>query len=1217
MRINQSEKLEKNMSISLDRSKFNDSVNQIIKKQQSSNKTFKSIYDCEDNHEYFRKIKKLNKRPLINSLDVALVIPVPSLTKEDCFKYVNIHSKLTSKTSAPIPNSTNKNLTKVLNKTEQESQIASDTNSNKVALNQTKSNEPRLNNEKCEEKCSEREQVENDDREDAQSTASSFDFKFFSDSELDEEKENEANERTPKSTNSQTISGKLGDSIVNQIKSANSEPINKLIQLQRKKTENLTKELQKSRQISNLLKQNLKNYTANQTSISSNENLSNRLKKSISSHEPEKKASKESLNEQEKLEKLKSNLKPTKKTIKMNESDLSAIRDTRNKGITKMSSGSHKSQCKQVKSFSSSNKPIRSPSLGVSASSSLGFSTTRLKETPKTSSSFTSFSCSNEKNNRETYQEHLFKDFKKRLSEAPQILMTDSELRNLVSEIENQLHEKFKNSLDKYINKLRTIRKNISFVENDTFYKKILTGVILPKQLPEMNNEDMASDRVIAERQENKRKESDLILQSQKEIQEQKRKILINRTKQLENFDTIYFGQANNELLSDSIENDVNKERSKSPTQTQTSPTALSESVEGNQKTDSQNIDDSSQNRAANTIDPVVSFDDLFPEKKASSAKSASEEKNASDEMEEKDTTKEHGIKHTFHLLCKICLKNMSSSISNVPVVAPILNETKLRPSISMPVASEKSNSHELTFKRNAQSSIEISHKSALEKAATGISLVVSNETQKAAGYEKVTSQLSTSSKSSASSSSFKNAFIEISPTEKVYLKQFIETQNDFYNHLNSLNFFSQIQTYHVKLFKEDLFLYLRSKSQKEKENLVYLKFEPNESLDKSIMTVNTSDSKAFKLFSDSLQSMAKSRQGFYKAILSEEHKKYIKNFFFFNLRPKPVQSDASQIDLEIMKNYSLRIVRDKPYIIGVIEPRENFENRSLSNKVDQKKIFLDKHVELNACTTNAPSDVCTPSTCILLSTEDEKNSNETASSKTKRKCDSGGDLEEQTKRRKTDAEIKNTQGVEAIETKTNENNTREPYLPADESRKNEQQQQKQNQELTEQQIDAMLRKNIERQMKDPRIKRKLEDLAKSSLIFEQESQARPAQQAENVAIPSNENKTNDDEQLPLCQISTTFHNTLEEESKSDSNAAKHDETVASTSTMPNTLSEKVHSTNASIIENENIQISYVNKSINEYQAPSWHGDSKTAFENLLKMHATQLAQLSFHNPKW
>jgi hypothetical protein len=40
----------------------------------------KSIYDFADNHEYWQNIKKLNKRPAINALDLSSLVPQPRLT---------------------------------------------------------------------------------------------------------------------------------------------------------------------------------------------------------------------------------------------------------------------------------------------------------------------------------------------------------------------------------------------------------------------------------------------------------------------------------------------------------------------------------------------------------------------------------------------------------------------------------------------------------------------------------------------------------------------------------------------------------------------------------------------------------------------------------------------------------------------------------------------------------------------------------------------------------------------------------------------------------------------------------------------------------------------------------------------------------------------------------------------------------------------------------
>jgi hypothetical protein len=157
-----------------------------------------------------------------------------------------------------------------------------------------------------------------------------------------------------------------------------------------------------------------------------------------------------------------------------------------------------------------------------------------------------------------------------------------------------------------------------------------------------------------------------------------------------------------------------------------------------------------------------------------------------------------------------------------------------------------------------------------------------------------------------------------------------------------------------------------------------------------------------------------------------------------------------------------------------------------------------------------------------------------------------------------------------------------------------------------------MLRRNLEKSLKDPRIKRKFEGFAKSTLVSEQEPQAQPVESTEE-AVSSKEGITI--EEFKHFQISKFLQNISNEVKES---APKRDETVASSSTISNNLLKTTHSTSSSLFDTENVQVSSAyERSSGDKQVPSWHGDSKQAFENLLKMHETQLGKLSFHNPNW
>jgi hypothetical protein len=252
--------------------------------------------------------------------------------------------------------------------------------------------------------------------------------------------------------------------------------------------------------------------------------------------------------------------------------------------------------------------------------------------------------------------------------------------------------------------------------------------------------------------------------------------------------------------------------------------------------------------------------------------------------------------------------------------------------------------------------------------------------------------------------------------------------------------------------------------------------------------------------------------------------------------------------------------------------------------------LLMDKLADRNK--TNFSSPALTPSTNSSPSFENENDSDDMENSKTKRKCDSDGDLEEQSKRRRTEASVNNAQ--EVIETRTNEIATH--------------QRESQLQQNHESENDALLRKNLEKSLKDPRIKRKFEGFAKSTLISDPEPQAQPDQSA----VSSNEDITNEKREFQSLQISKFLQNISNEVKESSASAPKCDKTVASTSSSNDLLK-----TTSSSFDTENVHLSSANKRTIDKQVPSWHGDSKEAFENLLKMHETQLSKLSFHNPNW
>ena len=102
--------------------------------------------------------------------------------------------------------------------------------------------------------------------------------------------------------------------------------------------------------------------------------------------------------------------------------------------------------------------------------------------------------------------------------------INEEELKNLCKNIENQLYQQIKDR-KKYIQKIRLIKNNLINVKNETFYKKILTGEIKPEDLANMEARNMASDKVIEERLNEKQKELKRIQDHSNELNATKARI--------------------------------------------------------------------------------------------------------------------------------------------------------------------------------------------------------------------------------------------------------------------------------------------------------------------------------------------------------------------------------------------------------------------------------------------------------------------------------------------------------------------------------------------------------------------------------------------------------------------------------------------------------------------------------------------------------------------
>lgn len=95
----------------------------------------------------------------------------------------------------------------------------------------------------------------------------------------------------------------------------------------------------------------------------------------------------------------------------------------------------------------------------------------------------------------EMRRELLFDDFKSRLKTATDIQISDEALRTLVTDIEREFETQLK--VDKLIvQKIATFRSKIKMSTNETFFRRILRGLVKPSELPKMNSHDMSDDRI-------------------------------------------------------------------------------------------------------------------------------------------------------------------------------------------------------------------------------------------------------------------------------------------------------------------------------------------------------------------------------------------------------------------------------------------------------------------------------------------------------------------------------------------------------------------------------------------------------------------------------------------------------------------------------------------------------------------------------------------------
>ena len=99
----------------------------------------------------------------------------------------------------------------------------------------------------------------------------------------------------------------------------------------------------------------------------------------------------------------------------------------------------------------------------------------------------------------------LTKRFRTRINNATEQVRVENKLNavnlnKMAAEIEQEIYNTFPNDVKKYNSKSIAIALSISNEKNSTFYLKILTGKLTPAQLPKMETIEMADDKVSEQR---------------------------------------------------------------------------------------------------------------------------------------------------------------------------------------------------------------------------------------------------------------------------------------------------------------------------------------------------------------------------------------------------------------------------------------------------------------------------------------------------------------------------------------------------------------------------------------------------------------------------------------------------------------------------------------------------------------------------------------------
>ncbi|GJQ67593.1 hypothetical protein Trydic_g8399 [Trypoxylus dichotomus] len=121
-------------------------------------------------------------------------------------------------------------------------------------------------------------------------------------------------------------------------------------------------------------------------------------------------------------------------------------------------------------------------------------------------------------NIRENVRKTLMEQLTNRIKMADDLKLTDDEVANISTEIENQLFKCFGDTGQKYRNKYRSLIFNIKDIKNQTLWRRICEKSINPYQLVRLSPDDLASQELALWREREAKHQLDMIKKSELEL---------------------------------------------------------------------------------------------------------------------------------------------------------------------------------------------------------------------------------------------------------------------------------------------------------------------------------------------------------------------------------------------------------------------------------------------------------------------------------------------------------------------------------------------------------------------------------------------------------------------------------------------------------------------------------------------------------------------------